>query len=83
MNGYFTAKGVAVEGNGAGGCVTGENLLLSGGWAVGYDVNETVYIVYLVAQVVVVAMCVGSEGEGGHYKGGNVVWKNNLRGVFG
>ena len=36
-----------------------------GGWAVGYDADEMTYIVYLMAQVVVVTRCVGLEGESG------------------
>ena len=41
------------------GCATGGDLLLSGGPAVGYDAEETTFVVYLVVQGIVVAVCVG------------------------
>ena len=38
---------------------------MSGKLAVGYDAETTTYVVYLMSEVIVVARCVGWEGEGG------------------
>ena len=54
-----------MKGNGAGWCAAVGDLSLSGGRASGYNAEETMYVVYPVAWVVVVRRCVGSEGEGG------------------
>ena len=49
-----------MEGNGSGWWTADGDLLLSAGWAAGYNAEDSRYIVYL--GVVVVRRCVGSEG---------------------
>ena len=57
-----------VEGNAAGGRASGVDAYrchVVGGQAVEFDAETTAYTVYVKARLVVVAICIGLEGEGG------------------